>query len=139
MSINPHCARFIGTLVAVDIIVRAPRSRTALTLRRVRRVLAGNASRLTRAEKAALTPFTATSTTTKKGDEEEEKGSFVEHLQKRRALLQRKRSTTCCTVAHPTFGQERHGLLPMTLEMILFLRETGTYWDAQTVDEATRS
>ncbi|KAG6943808.1 hypothetical protein JG687_00018229 [Phytophthora cactorum] len=39
------------------------------------------------------------------------------------ALLQRKRSTTCCTVARTMFGQERHGLLPITLEMILFLRE----------------
>ncbi|KAF1782190.1 hypothetical protein GQ600_4576 [Phytophthora cactorum] len=30
-------------------------------------------------------------------------------------------------------GQQRHGLLPSTLEMILFLRENRSYWDASTV------
>eukprot|EP00644_Phytophthora_capsici_P011648 jgi/Phyca11/123222/e_gw1.50.293.1 len=43
------------------------------------------------------------------------------------------------SVARTTFGQERHGLLPITLEMILFLRENNMYWNAQTVDDATRS
>ncbi|KAG3076567.1 hypothetical protein PI125_g21483 [Phytophthora idaei] len=132
MSINPHCARFIG-----------PRAETAHSPHFEAgcvRVLAGNASRLTRAEKAALTPFTATSTTTKKGDEEEEEGSFVEHLQKRRRLAAKETKYDLLhvipatsnvvkrffSVARPTFGQERHGLLPMTLEMILFLRENVT-------------
>ncbi|KAJ8556762.1 hypothetical protein ON010_g9203 [Phytophthora cinnamomi] len=40
------------------------------------------------------------------------------------------------SVARITFGHERHGLMPITLEMILFLRENAAYWDAKTVDEA---
>jgi hypothetical protein len=38
------------------------------------------------------------------------------------------------SVARVTFGYQRHGLLPLTLEIILFLRENRSYWDASTVD-----
>ncbi|KAF1777840.1 hypothetical protein GQ600_21718 [Phytophthora cactorum] len=83
--------------------------------------------------------FIATSTTTKKGDEEEEKGSFVEHLQKRRRLAAKETKYDLLYRCSSHFWPRTARSSPMTLEMILFLRETGTYWDAQTVDEATRS
>ncbi|KAE9063994.1 hypothetical protein PF006_g30804, partial [Phytophthora fragariae] len=60
------------------------------------------------------------------GDE----GSFVEQLQKRRRLA--------AVEPRTTYGQERHSLQPITLEMLLFLHQNEQYWSAQTVDEATR-
>ncbi|KAE9178463.1 hypothetical protein PF004_g25474, partial [Phytophthora fragariae] len=42
------------------------------------------------------------------------------------------------SVARTTYGQERHSLQPITLEMLLFLRQNEQYWSAQTVYEATR-
>ncbi|EGZ29777.1 hypothetical protein PHYSODRAFT_475994 [Phytophthora sojae] len=38
------------------------------------------------------------------------------------------------SIARVTFGHQRHGLLPRTLETILFLRQNRSYWDATTVD-----
>ncbi|KAG6585092.1 Tubby-related protein 3 [Phytophthora cinnamomi] len=81
-------------------------------------------------------------------DEEEE--SFVEQLQKRRRLAAKEtkykllhiipatsnKVERVFSVARITFGHERRGLMPITLEMILFLRENAAYWDAKTVDEA---
>ncbi|KAG6951197.1 hypothetical protein JG688_00013836 [Phytophthora aleatoria] len=129
ISINPHYARFIGPRTE---FAHSPDFEAGCV-----RVLVGNASRLTRAEKAALSPFTATSTTTENEDYEKEEGSFVEQLQKHRRLAAKETKydllhvilatsnvVECLfSVARTTFGQERHGLLPITLEMILFLRE----------------
>ncbi|KUF95182.1 Bidirectional sugar transporter SWEET15 [Phytophthora nicotianae] len=42
------------------------------------------------------------------------------------------------SVARTTFGQERHSLQSIALEMILFLRQNAGYWNAQTVDDATQ-
>ncbi|KAG6949717.1 hypothetical protein JG687_00014675, partial [Phytophthora cactorum] len=42
----------------------------------------------------------------------------------------------CFSVAWTTNGQERHSLLSITLEMVLFLRQNGESWTAQTVNEA---
>ncbi|ETP19100.1 hypothetical protein F441_06785 [Phytophthora nicotianae CJ01A1] len=42
------------------------------------------------------------------------------------------------SVARTTYGQERHSLNRITLEMVLFLRQNSVYWAAQTVDDATR-
>jgi hypothetical protein len=117
------------------------------------RVLGGNASRLTRSEKAVLAPFTSTDPPASSEDEDDDDESFVEQLQKRRRLAAKKVEYSLLhtipatsnvverffSIARTTFGQERHGLQPVTLEMILFLREYHCYWDAQTVDTATRS
>ncbi|KAG6959121.1 hypothetical protein JG687_00008968, partial [Phytophthora cactorum] len=86
-------------------------------------------------------------------NDEEEEGFFVEQLQKHRRFAAKETKYDLLhvipatssvverffSVARTTFGKERHGLLPITLEIILFLRENGTYWDEQTADEATRS
>ncbi|POM64142.1 Hypothetical protein PHPALM_20371 [Phytophthora palmivora] len=39
------------------------------------------------------------------------------------------------SVARATYGLHRHALLPVSLEMILFLRTNNSYWDAQTLHE----
>lgn len=36
--------------------------------------------------------------------------------------------------ARTTFGQERCHLHPITLEMLLFMRENANYWDFRAVD-----
>ncbi|OWZ13679.1 hypothetical protein PHMEG_00012949 [Phytophthora megakarya] len=41
------------------------------------------------------------------------------------------------SVAHTTFGQERHSIQPKTLEMIMFLRQNSRCRNAQDVDDAT--
>lgn len=86
-------------------------------------------------------------------DEDDGESSFVQLLQKRRRLAAKETKYKLLhaipatsnvverffSVARTTFGQERHGLQPITLEMILFLRENAGYWDAQTLDTATRA
>ncbi|KAJ8577246.1 hypothetical protein ON010_g1963 [Phytophthora cinnamomi] len=113
------------------------------------KVLGGNTSRLTRAEKSILTPFAVSNQPAETNDDEEE-DSFVEQLQKRRRLAAKEtkykllhiipatssKVELVFSVARITFGHERHGLMPITLEMIIFLRENAAYWDAKTVDEA---
>ncbi|EGZ10352.1 hypothetical protein PHYSODRAFT_520761 [Phytophthora sojae] len=114
------------------------------------RVLRGKAQRLTRAEKAALQPFEAARPDDAAASEEEEDpaASFVERLRKRRRLAQDRvkyeqlksipptSNVVECffSIARVTFGHQRHGLLPRTLETILFLRQNRSYWDATTVD-----
>eukprot|EP00644_Phytophthora_capsici_P001731 jgi/Phyca11/107572/e_gw1.14.801.1 len=39
------------------------------------------------------------------------------------------------SIARTSFGHERNGLQPITLEMILFLRENSRFWDVSTVDQ----
>ncbi|KAG6614859.1 Tubby-related protein 3 [Phytophthora cinnamomi] len=113
------------------------------------KVLGGNTSRLTRAEKLILTPFAVSNQPAETNNDEEEE-SVVEQLQKRRRLAANetkykllhifpatsKKVERFFSVARITFGHERHGLMPISLEMILFLRENTAYWDAKTVDEA---
>ncbi|RLN51667.1 hypothetical protein BBJ28_00013573 [Nothophytophthora sp. Chile5] len=114
----------------------------------------GRTSRLTHAEKVALQPFR------RANDDEAElelevgsdhEGSFVEQLQKRRRLAAVEQrydliasipptsniAERFFSVARTTYGQERHSLQPITLEMVLFLRQNSSYWTARTVDEAT--
>ena len=115
------------------------------------RVLRGNTSRLTRAEKAALRPFVDESAPcTPLGREEE--GSFVERIQKRRCLAEQEQQYTLLrsvpptsnvverffSMARVTFGHERNSLLPETLEQILFLRQNSSYWDVRTVESVRR-
>ncbi|KAG6945141.1 hypothetical protein JG688_00016726, partial [Phytophthora aleatoria] len=97
----------------------------------------GGSHRLTRAEKTALQPFRCVEERASSSDTEDE-GSFVENLQKRRRLAAVEPRERFFSVARTTYGQERHSLQPITLEMVLFLRQNGEYWSAQTVDEATR-
>ncbi|EGZ27413.1 hypothetical protein PHYSODRAFT_471883 [Phytophthora sojae] len=84
------------------------------------------------------------------GNEEEEDpaASFVERLRKHRRLAQDRVKyeqlksipptsnvvERFFSIARVTFGHQRHGLLPRTLETILFLRQNRSYWDATTVD-----
>ncbi|ETP47878.1 hypothetical protein F442_06281 [Phytophthora nicotianae P10297] len=111
------------------------------------RVLRGRHDRLTRVEKTTLGPFAklAVDATAESDDEDL---SFVERLRKRRRIAEPTMSykqlktvpptynvvERFFSVARVTFGHQRHGLLPATLEMILFLRENRGYWDSSTVN-----
>ncbi|KAE9350267.1 hypothetical protein PR003_g5453 [Phytophthora rubi] len=112
------------------------------------RVLRGKSDRLTRAEKAALLPFVATRSSADPDNAAGVSTSFVERLRKRRRLAEAAVEYDQLTsipptsnaverffsVARVTFGQQRHGLLPLTLETLLFLKENRSYWDASTVN-----
>ncbi|KAG6592672.1 Tubby-related protein 3 [Phytophthora cinnamomi] len=147
LSIKPPYERYIGPLEA---IVHSPDFEAACV-----RVLAGQTNRLSRGEKAALQPFCSPVAKEQNSSEEssaDEERSFVEQLQKRRRLQGKEQRYELLSSIHPTsnvaerffstarttYGQERHSLQPITLEMILFLRENSSYWDARTVDDATR-
>ncbi|KAG6969241.1 hypothetical protein JG687_00003349 [Phytophthora cactorum] len=105
----------------------------------VSKALQGNADRLTRAEKAVLPPFAATAPADARESLEEQQDSFVERLRKRRRLYEERveyeqlKSIPPTSnvverffcVSRVTFGHQRHGLLPRTLEILLFLREYG--------------
>ncbi|ETI32700.1 hypothetical protein F443_20543 [Phytophthora nicotianae P1569] len=39
------------------------------------------------------------------------------------------------SIARTSFGHERNGLQPITLEQILFLRQNAGYWDAKLADD----
>ncbi|GMF43945.1 unnamed protein product [Phytophthora fragariaefolia] len=138
ISTKPHYARFI---------VHSPDFEAGCV-----KVLCGNTPRLTRAEKLILAPFAVRNQPAETSDDDEEE-SFVEQLQKCRRLAametkyillhiipaKSNKVERFFSVARITFGHERHGLLPITLEMILFLRENAAYWDARMVDEAMHS
>jgi hypothetical protein len=110
-------------------------------------VLRGKTDRLTRAEKAALQPFAAARSTADPDDAADDSTSFVERLHKRRRLAEAEVEyeqvssvpptsnavERFFSVARVTFGQQRHGLLPLTLETLLFLKENRSFWDASTV------
>ncbi|KAG6941978.1 hypothetical protein JG687_00019333, partial [Phytophthora cactorum] len=109
------------------------------------------ATRLTRAEKAALCPFACGGPPGPPADGEDE-GSFVEHLEKRCKLAVEEQQYALLRsipptsnmgdrffcLARVTFGHERNSLHPMTLEQILFLRQNPSYWDVRTVDSVRR-
>ncbi|KAF1789421.1 Ribonuclease H-like domain [Phytophthora cactorum] len=133
ISVKPHYARFIGPRAN---IVHSPEFESGCV-----RVLRGNTDRLSRAEKAVLQPFAATAPADARESLEEQQDSFVERLRKRRRLYEE-----CVeyeqlksipptsnvverffSVARVTFGHQRHGLLPRTLETLLFLRENRSY------------
>ncbi|EGZ20189.1 hypothetical protein PHYSODRAFT_245860 [Phytophthora sojae] len=81
-------------------------------------------------------------------EEEDPAASFVERLRKPRRLAQDRVKyeqlksipptsnvvERFFSIARVTFGHQRDGLLPRTLETILFLRQNRSYWDATTVD-----
>ncbi|KAL4165732.1 hypothetical protein KRP22_014442 [Phytophthora ramorum] len=128
IAIKSHYATYLGPRAN---IVHSPDFESGCV-----RVLEGKASRLTRGEKSAVRSFLCEDASdqdaaqaTESGDED----SFVEQLQKRRRL-----ASVAPSVARTTYGQERHSLQPITLEMLLFLRQNEEYWSARTVDEATR-
>uniref|UniRef100_H3GY50 Uncharacterized protein n=1 Tax=Phytophthora ramorum TaxID=164328 RepID=H3GY50_PHYRM len=144
---NSHYATYLGPRAN---IVHSPDFESGCV-----RVLEGKASRLTRGEKSALRSFLCEDASdqdaaqaTESGDED----SFVEQLQKRRRLASvaprykllgsipptSNIAERFFSVARTTYGQERHSLQPITLEMLPFLRQNEEYWSARTVDEATR-
>lgn len=113
------------------------------------RVLKGNGARLTASEKRALRPFLEVATDPTNHSEEAEPESLVQRLEKRRRLEARE-ARYCLvgsipatsnkverffSIARTTLGHERNGLQPITLEMILFLRENSRFWDVSTVDQ----
>ncbi|KAG6947139.1 hypothetical protein JG687_00016308, partial [Phytophthora cactorum] len=98
------------------------------------RVLRGKVDRLTRSEKAALQPFAAATPDNARENMTDGQESFVESLRNRRRLAMPNVVERFLSVARVKFGHQRHGLLPRTLEAILFLRENCEYWDASTVD-----
>ncbi|KAL4146796.1 hypothetical protein PRNP1_009828 [Phytophthora ramorum] len=147
IAIKSHYATYLGPRAN---IVHSPDFESGCV-----RVLEGKASRLTRGEKSALRSFLCEDASdqdaaqaTESGDED----SFVEQLQKRRRLASvaprykllgsipptSNIAERVFSVARTTYGQERHSLQPITLEMLLFLRQNEEYWSARTVDEATR-
>lgn len=136
ISIKPHYAHFIGPRAE---IVHSPDFEVGCV-----RVLGGNTSRLTRAEESVLAPFVVNNQPAEAGDDDDddEEESFVAQLQKRRRMAAKETKYKLLhvipatsnkverffSVARITFGHERHGLLPINLEMILFLRENAAYW-----------
>ncbi|KAG3243831.1 hypothetical protein PI124_g11362 [Phytophthora idaei] len=149
IAVKPHYARFLGPRAG---ILHSPHFESGCV-----RVLGGS-HRLTRTEKVALQPFCCVkeepprTTEGASSADSEDEGSFVEYLQKRRRLAAVEPRYDLLswipptsnlverffTVARTTYGQERHSLQSITLELVLFLRQNGEYWTAQTVDEATR-
>ncbi|ETI36428.1 hypothetical protein F443_17447 [Phytophthora nicotianae P1569] len=95
---------------------------------------------VTRAENAAQLPFAKPANTDINSDTEDETFSFVErHCKRRRLELKKVPCGSIITIpptlnaverffsmARVTLGQQRHGILPSTLEMILFLRKIVT-------------
>ncbi|KAG3246400.1 hypothetical protein PI124_g8885 [Phytophthora idaei] len=138
IAVKPQYERFLGPRAN---IVHSPYFEAGCV-----RVLRGRQDRLTRAEKAALVPFAKPVETEANQGNEDDNLSFVERLRKRRRLEHQKVTyehiktipptsnavERFFSVARVTLGQQRHGLLPSTLEMILFLRENRSYWDAST-------
>ncbi|KAG2821553.1 hypothetical protein PC111_g10983 [Phytophthora cactorum] len=134
-------------------LVRASRSCTALTLRRGAFVSWPECGSLNPGRESCTVAVYSNQYDYRIENDEEEEGFFVEQLQKHRRFAAKETKYDLLhvipatssvverffSVARTTFGKERHGLLPITLEIILFLRENGTYWDEQTADEATRS
>ncbi|EGZ17583.1 hypothetical protein PHYSODRAFT_262436 [Phytophthora sojae] len=141
IAVKPQYGCYIGPRAN---IVHSPDFETGCA-----RILRGKAQRLTRAEKAALRLFEAANPDDAAASEEEEAtASFVGRLRKRRRLAQDAMkyeqlesipSTSNVverffSIARVTFGHQRQGLLPHTLETLLFLRQDRSYWDATTVD-----
>ncbi|ETM53575.1 hypothetical protein PPTG_19537 [Phytophthora nicotianae INRA-310] len=126
IGIKPQYADYLGPRSA---IVHSPDFESGCA-----RVLRGNTSRLTRSEKAALRVFEVTSG--ERPANEDVEGSFVERVEKRRRLAQQEQRYVLLrsvlptsnmverffSIARTTFGHERNGLQPITLEQILFLR-----------------
>ncbi|OWZ06071.1 hypothetical protein PHMEG_00021727 [Phytophthora megakarya] len=122
------------------------------------RILSEDLSRLKRGERPDLEPFRrleADSVASGAADQDtssEDEAFCVEELQKRRRLARKEIKYGLLSSIHPTsnvaerffsvarttFDQERHSLQPITLEMILFLRQNSRYWNAQDVGDATR-
>ncbi|ETP29905.1 hypothetical protein F442_21006 [Phytophthora nicotianae P10297] len=151
LTIKPQYERYIGPRAQ---IIHSPGFEAACV-----RVLGGDAGRLKRAERAALEPFrhrqaeaAGEAREDGEGPSSSEEDSFVVQLQKRRRIARKEVKYDLLasiqptsniaeryfSVARTTLGQERHSLQPITLEIIMFLRQNAGYWNAQTVDNATQ-
>ncbi|ETP20713.1 hypothetical protein F441_05619 [Phytophthora nicotianae CJ01A1] len=110
------------------------------------KVLAGDAAKLTRAQRLLLQPFEKQEC---ESEEESEGESFVAQLQRKRKRAQRVQTYALLAAIPPTsniverffslaritYGHERHRIAPYTLEKILFLRVNKRLWDIHTVNE----
>lgn len=140
LPIKPHFDKYIASRAK---IIHSPDFEAGAV-----RVLGGNANRPKRGEKAAPEPSRSqpeasqgTGTGGSDEDTSEDEDSFVELLQNRRRLATKEATyelLSCIeptsnvaerffSITHTTFGQERHSLQPITLEMILFLRQNSIY------------
>ncbi|KAG2826473.1 hypothetical protein PC116_g11145 [Phytophthora cactorum] len=112
------------------------------------KVLGGQVTRLTEAEKAALQPFRRGPAAVMAPATEEEGSSFDERILKRRKIDTAPSIYTLVTAIPPTSNvaerlfssaravlrHERHRIFPMALEMVLFLKINSPYWKVATVD-----
>jgi hypothetical protein len=103
-------------------------------------VLDRKTSRLTRSKKAVLLPFRCTAVNADEGSSgSDDESSFVAQLQKRRHLAAVEQHLLNIipptsnivelffSVTRTTYGQERHRLQPITLEMVLILLQNSEY------------
>ncbi|OWZ07018.1 hypothetical protein PHMEG_00020644 [Phytophthora megakarya] len=139
VTIKPQYERFIGPQAR---IVHSTDFEVACV-----GILSGDSGRLKRGERTALEPFRrleADSVASGAADQDassEDEASFVEKLQKRRRLARKEpplQHSSASNVAERFFSVARHSLQPITLEMILFLRQNSRYWNAQDIDDASR-
>ncbi|KAF1781354.1 hypothetical protein GQ600_26284 [Phytophthora cactorum] len=140
IKVKPQYARFIGPRAN---IVYSPDFESGCV-----RVLRGKVDRLTRSEKSGSAAVCCRHAGQRTRKHDRRARVVVESLRNRRRLgeesveyEQRKSIPPMpnvverfLSVARVKFGHQRHGLLPRTLEAILFLRENCEYWDASTVD-----
>ncbi|KAG3009400.1 hypothetical protein PC120_g15652 [Phytophthora cactorum] len=113
------------------------------------RVLKESGVRPTAAETRALRPFIRPVQATEVEGEAVSTEYFVQRIEKRRRIEARETRYSLISsipatsnkveryfsVARTTLGQERNGMQPITLEMILFLRENARFWDVSVVDQ----
>ncbi|KUF78322.1 hypothetical protein AM587_10000257 [Phytophthora nicotianae] len=114
------------------------------------KVLAGDAGLLTNEEARALEPFRvpAEALSTAEVTSSTAKEGFADQILKRRKIVANPSTYKLLSAIPPTSNRverlfsiaravvrhERHRLSPMTLEMILFLKVNGGFWDVATVD-----
>ncbi|RAW25288.1 hypothetical protein PC110_g18295 [Phytophthora cactorum] len=134
ISIKPYYARFIGPRAE---IVHSPDFEAGCV-----RLLPGNANRLTCGEKAPLSPFRrqgrllSVRMRMKKKARLSSRSKYVDKVTRYDLLYIIPAAFNvverfCFSVARTAFGQERLGLLPITLAKIIFLRVNGACWDAR--------
>jgi len=114
------------------------------------KVLAGQAKRLSRPERAALQPFLRAENAVEgpTGEAEPTKMGFADRILKRRKVEVAPSAYELLVVIPPmsniverlfsvarmVLRYERNRMTPLTLEMVMFLKVNESYWDVTTVD-----
>jgi hypothetical protein len=114
------------------------------------KVLAGQAKRLSRPERAALQPFLRAENAVEgpTGEAEPTKMGFADRILKRCKVEVAPSAYDLLAVIPPTSNiverlfsvarmvlrYERNRMTPLTLEMVMFLKVNESYWDVTTVD-----